>query len=112
MKYGDIMRVLEKVLQKLDVIITVVSGTPTVQMLFSPALSPTVNALKALGGSGSALQVSQVTGRARAVESNYLNELYRTGLAQKSSVKGARGCPARIFTLKEVDEFEGEAVER
>jgi hypothetical protein len=111
MRQWEIRKFFDRVLQKLDVIDTKVSGMPRVQMVFSPKLSPTVNALRALGGSASAAQVSGVTMRSRARESAVLNELVRMGLAMKGTEKGRKYHPVRIFTLKEVGTFEGEAVD-
>jgi hypothetical protein len=45
---------------------------------------PTITALSNLG-SGSASQVSKVTGRSRAFESKNLNELYAMGLLDKQA---------------------------
>jgi hypothetical protein len=103
-------KVFDRVLHKLDVIDTKVSATPRLQMVFSSKLSPTVNALRASGGSASAKQVSELTGRSCARESAVLNELLRLGLATKRVEKGAEHHAVRIFTLKEVGTFEGEAV--
>jgi hypothetical protein len=86
---------LEKILQKLEALDAKVSGIPQVQVQVSGTLLPTINALTNLG-SGTASLVSQVTGKARAVESKRLNELYSMGLLNKQ--KQGRMI---VFTLKQ-----------
>jgi DNA-binding transcriptional ArsR family regulator len=95
----------EKVLRRLDVIEARISAMsqeikaprgPTHPVYLSVGLQTTVNTLKALTEPASADQISAITGRARAVESGYLNELFRMGLARKER-RGRIG----VFTLKE-----------
>jgi hypothetical protein len=66
-----------------------------VQVQVSSRYLPTLNALKGLG-SGSATEVSKVTGKSRAFESKNLNELFGRGFLCKQ-LKGRR----KIFSLKE-----------
>jgi hypothetical protein len=74
---------------------------PVQTIYLSTALQTTVNALKTLGGSATAMQVAAVTVKARAVESLYLNELFRTGMALKR-----RQGRAKVFILREDVETE------
>jgi hypothetical protein len=87
---------LEKILAKLDVIDAKVCRMPEVQVSISSRLLPTWVALKRLNGCASATQVSQITGRQRAVESGILNELCRMGVLDKEK----RG-RAKIFTIRD-----------
>jgi hypothetical protein len=74
---------LEKIIAKLDVIDAKVSMAPQIQVEVSSRFLPTLIALKKLGSQATATQVSQVTGRARANESDNLNQLHRMGLLMK-----------------------------
>lgn len=65
----------------------------------SVGLEKTLDALKTLGGSATSAEVAAITGRARAVESLHLNELWRNGTV----LKRQRG-RAKVFMLKEVVE--------
>jgi hypothetical protein len=73
---------LEKILKKLEVIDAKVNGLPQVQVQVSNRFLPTFMALTNLG-SGTASQLSQVTGRTRAFESKNLNEMHSMGLLDK-----------------------------
>jgi len=75
----------------------------TVRHIYLPsALQTTVNALKTLNGSATAAQVAALTGRARAVESMHLNELFRNGTVSKR-----QHGRAKVFILKEECDGEG-----
>jgi hypothetical protein len=77
---------LQKILDKLDVIDAKVSQLPPIQVTCSDKLASTVIALRRLGGSATASQVSMLTGRVRARESAHLTELCHLGLAAKKRV--------------------------
>jgi len=96
--FQKIMRKLETIDSKLHLLSEDVKlpRGPVQPIYLSTALQTTVNALKTLGGSATATQVAAVTGRARAVESLHLNELFRNGAVLKRQ-KG-RG---KEFVLKE-----------
>jgi DNA-binding transcriptional ArsR family regulator len=103
--YHTVKLMFERIQRKLDIIdarISTVSQEvkaprgPMQPVYLSVGIQTTVNALKAFTGSASAEQISALTGRARAVESMYLNELFRMGLVKKE--KQGR---AKVFMLKE-----------
>ena len=73
---------LEKILRKLEAIDAKVNGLPQVQVQVSNRFLPTFTALTKLG-SGTASQLSLVTGRTRAFESKNLNEMRSMGLLDK-----------------------------
>jgi hypothetical protein len=73
---------LDKILKKLDTINAKVSVLPQVQIQVSNRFLPTYMSLTKLG-SGTATQISSLTGRARAVESKSLSEMYAMGLLNK-----------------------------
>ncbi|MCW4009073.1 MAG: hypothetical protein NWF05_00425 [Candidatus Bathyarchaeota archaeon] len=97
MRNFEIMAAFEKVLKRLDVIDAKVSGMPQVQVQVSSRFLPTVTALSSLG-SGTASQVSRVTGRSRAFESKNLNDLHSMGLLSKQG-QGRM----KIFSSRKVD---------
>ncbi len=82
MRSFEIALALEKILKRLDIIDAKVSGMPQVQVQVSSRFTPTLTALANLG-SGTATQVSQVTGKSRACESKILNELSAMGLVSR-----------------------------
>lgn len=103
--YYRVRLMFEKILRELEALkakVSVVSeeiraprGSPQ-PVYLSVGIQKTVDALRDLKGPASAAQVAAITGRARAVESMHLNELFRMGLAWKEK----RG-RARVFNLKE-----------
>ena len=93
----------EKTLKKLDVIDAKVSEMPQVQVQVTSKFLPTLNALVKLGKPASASTVAEVTGRHRAAESAFLNELTGRGLLKKQ--KQGRTC---LFTLR--DNHEGQSL--
>ena len=82
MRSFEMMAAFEKVLKRLDVIDSKVSGLPQVQVEVSSRLLPTSTALSN-PVAGTASQVSSVTGRSRAFESKNLNELHTIGVLSK-----------------------------
>ena len=62
----------------------------------STGIQVTVDALKTFSAPATAEEIALVTGRARAVESAHLNELFRMGLARKE-----KRCRVRVFSLKD-----------
>lgn len=104
--YHTVKLMFEKVMRRLDVIDAKISavfqelkaqrGPIGNTVYLSVGLQTTIKALKAFTEPATAEQISAVTGRARAMESMYLNELFRMGLITKE--KRTR---ARIFMLKE-----------
>ncbi len=104
--YFQIKLMFHKILSKLQAIDNKLSALnedlkaprgPVQPIYLSTALQTTVNALKTLNGSATAMQVAAVTGRARAVESLHLNELFRNGAVLKRQ-QGR----VKVFILKEV----------
>jgi DNA-binding transcriptional ArsR family regulator len=94
--FGAIMRKVENVDDKVSTLIQQVKVPPPLQTVYlSVSIQTTYNALKTFNGPASAEQISEVTGRARAVESMHLNELWRMGLVEKEK-QGRK----RVFTLK------------
>ena len=94
----------EKILHELGTIKTQFSALieelrvqrePAETVFLSTGLQATVNALKHFGSPVTAAQVAAVTGRARAHESDRLNELWRMGIVEK--VKQGR---RKVFALK------------
>jgi hypothetical protein len=73
---------LDKILKKLDVINAKLTVLPQVQVQVSNRFLPTFISLTKLG-SGTATQLSSITGRTKAVESKNLNEMYSMGLLNK-----------------------------
>jgi len=73
---------LDKILKKLDAIDAKVTVLPQVQVQVSNRFLPTFMSLTKLG-SGTASQLSSITGRTKAVESKNLNEMYAMGLLNK-----------------------------
>ena len=110
MRDFEVRRHFSKVLEKLDVIDAKVSTLPRVQVQLSGKLSPTLSALQMLHGSGTATEVSRITGQSRAAVSSCLNELVRLNMASKATRTGVKGGPVRIFTLKEAETVEGKTV--
>jgi hypothetical protein len=83
------------VFEYLRIIDVKVSGMPQVQVQVSSKFLPTLKALNGLGGSATTMEVSRVTGRARAAESAILNELAGRGLLLKEK-QGRK----RLFRVK------------
>jgi hypothetical protein len=73
---------LDKILKKLDTINAKVNNLPQAHIQVSNRFLPTFMSLTKLG-SGTASQLSSLTGRTRAVESKNLNEMYALGLLNK-----------------------------
>lgn len=92
----DFTLAFEKILHKLEIIDAKVSRMPEVRVSISSKFLPTWIALKKLNGYVTATQVSQITGRHRAVESGILNELWRMGLLDKR-----KQGHARIFKIRD-----------
>jgi DNA-binding transcriptional ArsR family regulator len=99
--FQKIMRMLEKIDSKLRLLSENMKSPqgPVQPIILSTASQTTLNALKTLNGSATATQVAAVTGRARAVESLHLNELYRNGAVLKRQ-QGR----AKVFILKEAEQ--------
>ncbi len=74
---------LEKILKELAAIKALVTNIPQVQVEVSNRYLATINALRKLGGFGTATAVSKVTGHMRAYESENLNQLLRQGILTK-----------------------------
>jgi len=98
MRSFELRAAFEKVLKKLDIIDAKVSAMPQVQVQVSSKFLPTLNALGKLGRPASSSDVAQITGRARAMESQILNELAGRGLLTKES-KGR----SVLFSLRKVE---------
>ncbi|MBS7633812.1 helix-turn-helix transcriptional regulator [Candidatus Bathyarchaeota archaeon] len=103
--YHTVKLMFERIQRKLDIIDVRISTLsqevkaprgPVQPVYLSVGIQTTVNALKTFRGPATAEQISAVTGRARAVESMHLNELFRMGLARKE--KRSR---TAFFSLKE-----------
>lgn len=95
--FEAILRKIESVDDKISALAQQVKAPPPLQTVYlSVSIQATYNALKTFNDPASAEQISVVTGRARAVESMYLNELFRMGLAEKEK-RGRK----RVFSLKE-----------
>jgi hypothetical protein len=86
---------LEKILHKLEAIDTKINSLPQIQVQVSNRFLLTYLALTKLG-SGTASQLSSITGRARALESKNLNEMYSMGLLEKK-----RQGKTQVFTSKQ-----------
>jgi hypothetical protein len=86
----------ERIFKELATIEALVSLMPQVQVQVSSRHLPTINALHALGGSGTASSVSKITRRPRANESRNLNDLHGRGLLTKKSQNRSK-----IFTLRD-----------
>ena len=94
--FEAIMRKVENVDDKVSALIQQVKVPPPLQTVYlSVCLQRTHDALKTFDKPVTAKQVSMVTGRARAVESMHLNELFRMGLAEKEK-QGRK----RVFSVK------------
>jgi DNA-binding transcriptional ArsR family regulator len=94
--FEAIMRKVESVDDKVSALIQQVKAPPPLQTVYlSVSIQATYNALKTFNGPASAEQIAAITGRARAVESMHLNELWRMGLAEKE-----RQGRKRVFSLK------------
>ena len=91
----EVKSAFEKVLSKLDIIDAKVTAMPQVQVQVSSKFLPTLNALKSLERPASAVEVAQITGRARAFESKILNELFGRGILIKEK-QGRK----RLFRVK------------
>jgi hypothetical protein len=77
---------LQRILQKLDVIDAKVSRLPHVQVKTTDKLLSSLVAVRNIGRPASAAEVSMTTGKARAIESSYLNQLCRMGLLEKRRI--------------------------
>jgi DNA-binding transcriptional ArsR family regulator len=94
--FEAIMRKVENVDDKVSALTQQVKAPPPLQTVYlSVSIQTTYNALKTFNVPASAEQISEVTGRARAVESMHLNELFRMGLAEKEK-QGRK----RVFSVK------------
>lgn len=85
---------MERILRKLEAIEAKVNGLPQVQIQVSSRFLPTFVALTKLG-CGTASQICQITGKARAFESKNLNEMHAMGLLDKK-----RDGKSQIFAPK------------
>jgi DNA-binding transcriptional ArsR family regulator len=94
--FEAIMRKIESVDDKVSALIQQARTQPTpLQTVYlSVSIQATYNALKTFNGPTSAEQISAVTGRARAVESMHLNELFRMGFVEKE--RQGRKCFFRV----------------
>jgi energy-converting hydrogenase Eha subunit A len=106
---GSIAHLIDAAVRKLEVRLDVLdakisaiqthvtSQTSTGQCVYITVnIQRTIEALKIFGDYVTAGQVAAVTGRVRAVESSYLNELYREGAVDKK-----RDRRNTLFLLKE-----------
>jgi len=84
MKTREFSLAFANVIKRLDLLDAKMSEVPQIQVQVSHRLLPTLTALTNLG-SGSASQISKITGRARAFESKNLNELHLMGILTKQS---------------------------
>jgi hypothetical protein len=106
MKYDDIVRELRSLragvkdlqvqMQKVRVFSRGFFGQPPFLVFLSVAEQRTFRVLRSLMKPARAEEVAAITGRARAVESLYLNGLYRRGLVLKE-----RRARIVFFVLKE-----------
>jgi DNA-binding transcriptional ArsR family regulator len=96
--FETIMRKVESIDDKVSVLIQQgkTPGVPGNTVLLSVGLQETRNVLGTFNRPVSASEVAAVTGRAREVESGYLNQLFRMGLAEKEK-QGQK----RVFSLRE-----------
>ena len=91
------MRKVENVDDKVSALIQQVKVPSPLQTVYlSVAMQKTQDVLKTFDKHVAASEVAAITGRARAVESMHLNELWRMGLAEKEK-RGRK----RVFALKE-----------
>ena len=98
--FEAILRKVESVDDKVSALIQQVK-TPGVPMplaivYLSVAVQKTRDVLKTFDEPAAASDIAAITGRARAIESMHLNELFRMGLAEKEK-QGRK----RVFSLKE-----------
>jgi PAS domain S-box-containing protein len=84
MKTRELSVAFASVLKRLDLLDAKMSEVPQIHVQVSHRLLPTLTALTNLG-SGTASQISKITGRARAFESKNLNELNLMGVLTKHS---------------------------
>jgi DNA-binding transcriptional ArsR family regulator len=93
--FEAIMRKVESVDDKISTLTQQVKTPLPLQTVYlSVSIQATYNALKTFNGPASAEQISAVTGRARAVESMHLNELWRMGFVEKE--RQGRKCFFRV----------------
>ena len=104
--FEAIMRKIESVDDKISALTQQVKAPPPLQTVYlSVSIQATYNALKTFNGSASAEQIAAITGRARAIESMHLNELFRMGLVEKEKQDRKR-----VFRVK--NDAEGKTVDR
>jgi PAS domain S-box-containing protein len=84
MKTREFSTAFQNVIKRLDLLDAKMSEVPQIHVQVSHRLLPTLTALTNLG-SGTATQISKMTGRARAFESKNLNELHLMGILTKHS---------------------------
>jgi DNA-binding transcriptional ArsR family regulator len=95
--FEAILRKVESVDDKISALAQQVKTPPPLQTVYlSVSIQATYNALKTFNGSASAEQIAAITGRARAIESMHLNELFRMGFVEKEK-QGRK----RVFSLRE-----------
>ncbi|MCJ7768685.1 helix-turn-helix domain-containing protein [Candidatus Bathyarchaeota archaeon] len=96
--FEAIMRKIDRVDDKVSALTQQVKEQPApLQTVYlSVAVQKTQDVLKTFDKPVAASEIAAITGRARAVESMHLNELWRMGLAEKEK-RGRK----RVFSLKE-----------
>lgn len=107
-RHIELVRALTKIREDIKVLsdrieaLSHIQPAPLKQVYLSTGIRLTADTLKGFSGPASAEQIAKITGRSRPVESSHLNELFRTGIANK----GKRG-RKKVFTLKEEYYAEG-----
>jgi hypothetical protein len=115
--YHTINLMLKAILQKIDILDIKISmvgeelrgprGPAAGNTVYlTVGIQTTVQALKTIKTPVTARQVAAITGRARAVESAHLNELWRNGMATRTMRERER-----LFVLKEEYRDKGQALE-
>jgi len=95
--FEAIMRKIESVDDKISALTQQVKAPPPLQTVYlSVALQKTQDVLKTFDKPAAASEIAAITGRARAIESMHLNELWRMGLVEKEK-QGRK----RVFSLRE-----------
>ena len=99
MKTRELSVAFANVMKRLDLLDAKMSEVPQIHVQVSHRLLPTLTALTNLG-SGTASQISKITGRARAFESKNLNELHTMGLLTKHHQGRAQVFKSKHYVLQ------------
>jgi len=99
MKSREFSTAFEKVIKRLDILDAKMGEFPQIRVQVSYRLLPTLTALTNLG-SGTASQISKITGRARAFESKNLNDLHSMGLLTKHHQGRAQVFKSKHYVLQ------------